>query len=315
MKYFNFSKSLAAITAGVLLFSSCDKVDEPAPLGDAGQTIVKIMEVDKRVVNIDLVSTSQVLNMVDIRRDIPNETELGKTMKVIVKDDPGAVSDYNAANGTTFIPIPAAQFTVDPSNPKVGTDYTITMNPGEFAKWLKFTIPNALTIDLNKSYAFGFTISTADAGGKVSNNAKTIVVEVGVKNDYDGLYQLKGYFFHPTNAALIGGFTVNDIELQTTGKYTNIMYWRAAGTFAHPITNGGALTYFLNQSPVYDFNPALPVLGLSNYYANIGVGGAVVYAFNPGYSQRYDVSTKTIYVSYGYSGRSFTDTIKYLGPR
>jgi Domain of unknown function (DUF1735) len=311
MKYFNFSKSLAAITAGVLLFSSCDKVETPAKLGDAGQTIVKIMEVDKRVVNIDLVNTSQVLNMVDIRRDIPNEAELNKTMKVIVKDDPGAVSDYNAANGTTFIPIPAAQFTIDPSNPKVGTDYTITMNPGQFAKWLKFTIPNALAIDLNKQYAFGFTISTADAGGKISNSAKTIVVEVGVKNDYDGLYNLKGFFFHPTNAALIGGYNVSDIELQTTGKFTNVMFWRGAGTFAHPITNGGVLTYFGTQSPVYDFNATTGAINsLVNYYA-----AGVVYSFNAGYNQRYDVSTKTIYVSYGYSGRSFTDTIKYLGPR
>jgi Domain of unknown function (DUF1735) len=314
MKYFNFSKSLAAITAGVLLFSSCDKVDEPAPLGDAGQTIVKLMNADKRTVNIDLVNTSQVLNMVDIRRNIPNEAELNKTMKIIVKDDPGAVSDYNAANGTTFIPIPAAQFTIDPSNPKVGTDYTITMNPGEFAKWLRFTIPNALAIDLNKQYAFGFTISTADAGGKVSNVDKTIVVEVGVKNDYDGLYNLKGFFFHPTNAALIGPYNVNDIELQTTGKFTNVMYWRAAGTLAHPITNNGALTYFGNQSPIFDFNPTSGALNsVTNAYAS--VAGAVVYAFNPGYNQRYDVSTKTIYVSYGYQSRSFTDTIKYLGPR
>jgi Domain of unknown function (DUF1735) len=314
MKYLKLSKTLAALSVSAFLFSSCDKVDEPEPLNGAGQTIVKIMDVDKRTVNIDLVSTPQVLNMVDIRRDIPNETELNKTMKVIVKDDPGAVSTYNAANGTNYLPIPVAQYAIDPGNPRVGTDYTITMNPGEFAKWLKFTIPNALAIDLNKQYAFGFTISTADAGGKISNNAKTIVVEVGVKNDYDGLYSLKGFFFHPTNAALIGGFSVNDIELQTTGKFTNVMYWRSAGTLAHPITNNGALTYFLNQSPIFDFNPTTGAINsITNAYA--AVPGSVVYAFNPGYNQRYDVSTKTIYCSYGYSGRSFTDTIKYLGPR
>jgi hypothetical protein len=72
-------------------------------------------------------------------------------------------------------------------------------------------------------------------------------------NAYDGLYRLRGSFTHPANPGGFDPILSNDIELRTTGQYTNVMYWRAADTFAHPITNNGALTYFGTQSPVYDF--------------------------------------------------------------
>jgi Domain of unknown function (DUF1735) len=319
MKYFNFSKSLAAITAGVLLLSSCDKVETPAKLGDAGQTIVKIMEADKRLINIELVSTSQVLNMVDIRRDIPNEAELNKTMKVIVKDDPGAVSDYNAANSTTFIPIPAAQYLIDAANPKVGTDYTVTMNPGEFAKWLKFSIPNALALDLNKTYAFGFSISTVDAGGKISNSAKTIVVEIGVKNQWDGVYRMKGKFYlHPTYGPL-AGFETDKIELHTAGATALNQFCTIWGEYCQPFTvdAAGTLNRFGALGPQYVLNPTTNAVAITNNAPGNTTG---LSALPAGVTNRYDPVTKTFYVSWGYlnaagAARYFSDTLTFIRAR
>jgi hypothetical protein len=130
-------------------------------------------------------------------------------------------------------------------------------------------------------------------------------------NAYDGLYRLRGSFTHPANPGGLDPILSNDIELQTTGQYTNVMYWRAAGTLAHPLNNGGVLTYFSNQAPVYDFNPATgAVNSVTNAYAF-----GVVYTLTTGYNHHYDAATKTIYAQYGYSGRIFTDTLIYLGPR
>jgi Domain of unknown function (DUF1735) len=319
MKYFSFSKSLAALTAGVLLFSSCEKADDPEPLGDAGQTVVKIMEADYRLVNIELVSTVQVLNMVDIRRDIPNESELNKTMKVIVKDDPGAVSDYNAANGKSLIPIPAAQYLIDPSNPKVGTDYTITMNPGEFAKWLKFSIPNALALDLNKSYAFGFSISSVDAGGKISNSAKKIVVEVGVKNQWDGVYRLKGKFYlHPTYAAF-AAYETDKIELHTAGATTLNQFCTIWGEYCQPFTvdAAGALNRFGGLAPQYVLNPVTNAVTVP---AAGGPGNTTPMVAAAGYTNTYDPVTKTFYIAHGYTNaagalRFWADTLTFIRPR
>jgi hypothetical protein len=319
MKFLQLAKSLTALSVGALIFSSCDKVEQAAPLNGAGQTIVKFMEVDHRLINIELVSTAQVLNMVDIRRDIPNESELNKTMKVIVKDDPGAVSNYNAANGTALVPIPAAQYLVDAGNPRIGTDYTVTMNPGDFAKWLKFSIPNALALDLNKTYAFGFSISSADAGGKVSNNAKTIVVEIGVKNQWDGVYQLKGKFnLHPTYAPF-PGYTTDKIELHTAGASTLNQFCTIWGEYCQPfpVDAAGTLNRFGGLAPQYVLNPAtnavtVPLAG--------GPGNTTGMVAAPGFTNSYDPVTKTFYIAHGYLNaagalRYWADTLKFIRPR
>jgi hypothetical protein len=130
-------------------------------------------------------------------------------------------------------------------------------------------------------------------------------------NAYDGLYRLRGSFTHPANPGGFDPILSNDIELRTTGQYTNAMYWRLADTFAHPVVQNGQQILFANQAAVYDFNPATnAVNAVTNYYP-----AGVVYSLIAGYNHRYDPVTKTIYAQYGYSGRIFTDTLTYIGPR
>ena len=208
-------------------------------MGDAGQTIVRLIDAGsetnisgKAIINLDLLTTPQSIKMVRVLREIANNTELNKSMTVIVNDDQAAVTAYNAAHATSFVPIPSANYSVDPANPRVGGNYTVTLAPGEFAKDIKFTLPNASTLDLNLTYAFGFTITTVDASGKISKDARTIIVEVGVKNKYDGIYSIVSGFVQRYTApgapvccdGLTGpvGPANPDLQLITTGANTNV---------------------------------------------------------------------------------------------
>ncbi|MFZ4058470.1 MAG: hypothetical protein ACOYKE_10035, partial [Ferruginibacter sp.] len=99
MTYTKTLRTIIAIMALSAFFAACKKAKTYEPLGDAGQTIVKAIAAEApygyRVINIDLVSTPQVLNMLDVRRDVSNNSELNKPMTVIVTNDPGAVADYD----------------------------------------------------------------------------------------------------------------------------------------------------------------------------------------------------------------------------
>jgi hypothetical protein len=312
MKFINLSRMLVAGAVSTLLFTSCEKAPNPEPIGDAGQTVVKFLQVSKKTNNIELINTPQVLNMVDVRRDVPNAAALNRTMKVTIEDNPGAVTDFNAANNTAFETIPSGLYTIDPENPKVGNKYTVTLNPGEFAKWLRFTIPNALALDLSKTYAFGFTISAVDADGKIAVDAKTIVVEVGVKNQWDGRYRLNGFFNHPSYT---GFYSTDKIELRTAGANVLDMFCTIWDEYSHPFLFNGGLNRFADVAPRYIVN-SNNTISLSNG----GPGNTLNFVPAVGANNRYDPTSKTFYIAHGYQNaagayRIWTDTLIYLGPR
>ena len=313
MNYTYSKTGLAVLTAATLLFGSCKRIETPAPIGDAGQTIVKIIDVDKKLINLDLLTTPQILRMIEVQRLVANSRELSGAMTVVVKDDPGAVADYNNANGTSFVPIPANLYNVDPSSPRIGTNYSLTFNAGEFAKEIKFVIPNALAIDLTQSYAFGFSLVSADGNGHVAKTEKKIVVEIGVKNKYDGIYNLHGYVTRETapgvlDPSLSGAFGPVEVSMASTSSNQNAMNF-------HPWANGSGSQFAPTVVPVYTVNT------VTNAVETSSSGGAFPggIANASGYSSRYDPAAKTFYVKYTWASaglpRVCTDTLNYLRSR
>src|SRR6185503_15126132 len=57
---------------------------------------------------------------------------------------------------------------------------------------------NSSLLDPNKAYGIGLTITSADAGYTVAENLKNLLVEVSVKNQYHGDYNVNGYVYHPS---------------------------------------------------------------------------------------------------------------------
>ena len=293
MKYYKIFKALPVLASLVILLNSCDKIATTEPIGDAGQTLVKVLDGGTtaapgyKLLNIELKSTPQVLDLVDIRRDVPNNGELNKVMNVIVKDDPGAVSAYD----TSLIPLPAGSYTLDPGNPLVGTDYKLAFAPGEFAKEIKLTLLNALALSLSSRYGLGFTLSSVDANGNIIGDQKTIVVEIGVKNKWDGIYSYTSGLVTrysapglPLGDALSGplGSANPDVTMATVGANTvevTGLTW-SGGTLGV----GGIAGLRLTVDPVTNLVTA----------ASSGNGTLTTWA---GHVNKYDPATKTFMVA------------------
>ncbi len=231
--------------------------------------------------------------------------------------DNSLVTAYNTANGTNYLALPANSYTL-PN----GLELDLPAgNSGEY--FLPFRLDkNAL--NLQNAYAIGIKIESVSEG-VINELEKSLIVAILVKNEYDGVYTVKGMFHHPSGANPPGVFET-EVELHTTGTTKAKMYWPLAGTYASPIIYGGDLSYFGSQVP--EFN----VAG-NNSVTVTNVGGSLVYAMgqgfdNAGYNHRYDPLTKTFYACWGYNlgpngeflgngsaSRIWADTLIYLGPR
>jgi hypothetical protein len=310
MKFINL-RFLSVFGLAALLLGSCEKVELAKPLGDRGQTIVKFMTspndngTNYNLVTINLATTPQTLGVVDIRRDAPNESELNKALTVTVKEDPNLITAFNIANTSNIVALPASSYTVDPSNPRTGSDYTVTFQPGEFAKPLKINIPNSAALDLTKRYGIGLSMLVAVAGadGKVSFENRSTVVEIGLKNKWDGIYKLSGSTLRDGDAAKTGSFAPIEMQLITISptavEYGDLQIW-ADGTGV------GIGTPVLTISEATTPNPVTVTSS----------GGATNI---PGPSNIYNPATKTFSLDFtwgaGITSRRATVTLEYLRPR
>jgi hypothetical protein len=321
-------KNILLICGLAISFIACKKAPPAQPLNGQGNTIVKFVlgdnppgvnpnglpdtangkEAGYALFNIELVSSPQVVEVVDIRRDVPNNEELNKPMHITIMNDPGAVNAYDSR----LTPLPDGSFTVDAATPLLGTEYQVDLKPGQFAQTIKIAVTNILAEDLTKNYAVGFTITSADANGKIANLQKTMVVELGLKNKWDGIYTLKGYILRnvpPLDEDATGWVGPKEISLATTGP-NSVRYVESHG-WANQATIGIAATV---SNPTYTFDA-------SNNITITSDGGAYPEGLGnlPGYSSRYDPDNKTIYAyatwSGGPSSRAMMDTLTYLRPR
>lgn len=348
MNRINIIKNLAVALVVGLSFTACDKVKEVDPIGDRGQTIVKIVDggnIDANFVTagpipgnrkdslslgsglvanaIDFVNKPTTLPAaVRIRRDVANNADLNKTMTVTVKDDTAAVTRHNAMTGSNLIKLPPSFYTVISPSPKVGGQggtYNIVFQPGEFAKEIRIVIPNATLLDPSSSYALAFTITAADAGGVVSY-AHTYLVRIGAKNNYDGIYELTFSNYHPSlNPGYAGDVT--EVHMVTTGANSVKLYWPLAGTFATPSLFNGGFSYFGAQEPEYTVDPTTFKVTVQNSFS----GATTFYTMNPGFNSYYDPASKTMFAKFGYSyvngtfasgvSREWTQAFRYIGPR
>ena len=323
MKYTKLSKQLGALCVAVLVFSACDKVKTTAPLGDAGNTFVTILQggTPTTIIKdpIDFVNKPVTLKkgVIDIRRELASNADLNKTMTIVIKDDTAAVRAANPA----YVNFPASFYTLTTSDnvAKVGGmggTWTFTMKPGEFAKQIYINIPNATVLNPSALYALAFTITTVDAGGKIAT-AKSILVEIGAKNAYDGAYTLKGRH----NRTPYDFPYLTTMHMVTTGASSVIFYWPDVSGPGHPIGTGpdpvADISWYGSAiAPEVTFDPA------TNYVTNVrNTGGATpidIYAGAGSGQGRFEPATKTMYVYWRYNAndlRGFMDTLTYIGSR
>jgi len=277
--------------------SSCDKVVTVTPTTTEGRTFMKILKGGDAnpapiVKNpIDFVPTPTKLLMVDLRRDAHTSDELNKPVNVTIKDDTAAVKLANPA----YLHLPTSWYSIQGDGVKSGGQggtYTFSFKPGEFAKQIYITIADPTLLNPSSLYALGFTITSADGG--VTIKEKSVVVEIGAKNPWDGVYAVTGPMSDAVNPALTqfvsltySAFTAAnagawELHLITTGATQCVMFDNTVWTdYFHPILSGTAVSGYGAFALVIDFNPANgTIAAVHNLYgeASRGGTGAPVYA-------------------------------------
>lgn len=314
-----FKKSTAAslVLLSVLLFGCVkDNGFFKTESGDPSRKqIVKIINGNLPIVTLarDVNPTIDTFMLVEIRREPSTQAELNSPLTVTVIKNSALISSYNTANSTNFVELPAAAYTM--LDPLVST---ITFQPGEFAKTFRIRLDKS-QISLSNQYALGFSIAEVGNGGQISAEMKNILVSVGVKNKYDGIYRLKGYHNRdPYNFPYD-----QEMHMITNGPSSVIFYWPAASSNGHPIGTGPDIVndvswYGAAISPVvvFDLNTNV-VTNVFNNPPNAtpitrfdGATGSNV--------SRYDPATKTIIVHWNYNNnpqRAFFDTLTYTKAR
>ncbi len=263
---------------------SCIK-KEVTPLNNEGSTLVKILgggspaELKKNP--IDFINQPQQLLVCDIRRDAHDNSSLNAVTTVVVKDDTAAVSAANPA----YLHFPAAWYSIQSETAKTGGSggtWTFEFKPGEFAKQIRITIPDATLLNPSALYGLGFTIATISGDGKISTS-RSVVVEIGAKNNWDGIYAVTGPmtdFAVPTiiqwNNPASGDPFVDahgggwEAHLVTTGATECVVYDNTIwGIPAHPILSGGANSGYSAAGIVINFDPATnTVTRVHNWYGD-----------------------------------------------
>lgn len=307
MKFSTIPVKTIFIAAMAVAVFSCKKPGI-SDITDEGQTLVKFKDSDFQLAALNLLTTPQTFE-VDLRRDIPNQAELNKSITVTAVLDPTIITSYNAAHGTSYVALAASDFNVDASTPRSGNTITVTFAPGEFVKPIKINVPNAASLNPSSRYALGFKIASAD-GAKIST-LNTILVEVGLKNKYDGIYSIvSGTVIRytapgvPANDALSGSVVGQpDLILTTTGpntvEITNLRW-----------ANGGGVGGIDNLRATVD--PATNLVTMQSLLLANLTNWA-------GHENKYDPATKTFYLAFRWNPttttREYELVIKYKGPR
>lgn len=265
-----------------------------------------------------ITGTQKVTGLVYV--NLESGTAAKSDVKVTLTNSTAAlVAAYNAANGTSIQALPTALYTVPLS---------LTIPSGGRNVQTDIAVTNTTGLDPNVSYAIGLTISAVDGGYTIAGNLKSLLIVFSVKNSYDGKYNLRGKFFHPTGSNPPANFTTT-VEMQTTGPNTVKIYWPLAGGFASPMIFGGSLAAFAGQEPEFTVNTTTNAVTVQNVAAGASTFYTMSLGFNnAGYNHRWNPATKTFYASWGYNlgaggayggtssaARMWEDTLVRTGPR
>jgi hypothetical protein len=250
-------------------------------------------------VSCDFSANAIEVDLTELRLDL--RSVINHPTKVRVIPNPVVVDNYNAANGTAYIAAPAAAFSLTPNE--------YVLKPAQRKAMIRAALrPSAF---LDRQYAVGLSIAEM-SDGEISPIAHDVIVFISIKNDYDGIYNLKGYSNIPATP-YIGNFTIDcseELEVATSG--VNSVYLAPA----QPVYDNGTFAYISNLLPDLVFDKATSKVTAVN--ARAGSLG-FIFPYDVSYNSRYDQATKTIYVKYGIvpvgSGRYIIDTLTYCRPR
>ena len=182
-------------------------------------------------------------------------------------------------------------------------------------------------MDLSKIYGLGFKIAEVSEG-EASGLSSSVLVGIGIKNKYDGVYELTlrldGWEAYGI-ASGVAGIYPNDIEIVTAGADAVSINYTTAGNPLQPGFTGGvgfitAATAFGATTPKYIFDLTTDkVISVVNTTPPDSRNRVLL--LDPATTTSgYNPATKTIYIEYimqqiGRPDQKIKTTYKYLRVR
>jgi hypothetical protein len=172
------------LAIGSMLVASC-AYDESENIMQGGQNLMRFLGVNDKFVLVAITPEPQELSLVTVKRDPISSAELDKTASISIVMDPLVLDAYNDEHDTDFTLMDPAAYTF------VGSTTSVDFAAGEDAKDIAINIEPA-ELDLSLSYALAFVIKNPSSSYELSSGYDTAVVQVIIKNQYDGDYTSVG---------------------------------------------------------------------------------------------------------------------------
>ena len=214
------------------------------------------------------------------------------------------VINMDSVTSLGFTPLPGGSFTT--------SSLQVVIPKGE-TKSEPISINFAKSSDLDPTivYGIGLVITAATEGIVPVTNSRSIVCAFNIKNKYDGVYRLRG--FHSRTSPNYSAPYDEEVEMRTSGPNSVAMWWGYWGDYGHPIAGGAGSYSGMTANFTFNSDDVLTAWDWSPYPTSFAT------TVDPTSNSRYDANTKTIYFRGWYNnnpvGRSFTDTLTYIGPR
>ncbi len=259
------------------------------------QNVVDLPVIGFKALAFDVTPVPQIVKIyVELGGPIPD-----KDVEVTLAYDQAGLDAYNLANTDTvgpnatgnithFVQLADSAYTL--------TSLKLTIKKGERLGYATLSIiPSKVDLSIQNALAF----KIADAGGiTIAENLKSVIYAIVVKNEWDGDYDVTGWFFHPSAGREIGTVkhlsTINGIRVEGgVGDLGATMQFDVVNNAVTNWSSGG----FTSSAFMTADNP-----GGADYSnpSNAGfVPGDATYNKTI-YNNTYDPATKTFYMHYGY---------------
>jgi hypothetical protein len=308
-------KLITLLTGTILFLSSClkDKGYQDLQDDNGAIPVVEIKEAtetDAVFLSLNVNPPQEDVALFEIRMSSRGASNAAHTIKLAL--DPAAVTAYDPD-------------LVTPTSAQVQLpSLDVTIPAGSLTAKILVKV-NKANLDLSNTYGLGFKI--VDGGGAViSENSKSIVIAIGVKNKYDGIYSLRIRTTGWTAYGICDGVTADypgDYLLITSGAGSvagsrggDNLLPAFAGTANVPGTLGGP-TAFGATTPVFNFDVTTDkLIDVVNSTPDDGRNRKL--RLNPAITtSRYDPATKKIYAAFimsqnGRPDQFFYDTLTYV---
>jgi Domain of unknown function (DUF1735) len=294
MKHITFKYALSLIAA-LLMVTSC--IEEPKNAVDGvGKSRFRVpIEENYSLTALD--AAAPTATIFTIYRDAISNADLNTTATMNYEISQALLDEYNIDHDLELVFLDPAIYTLQGA-----TGGSISFAAGEAQKEIGITV-DVTTIDFDTRYAVPISFSSA-SGPEISKVSEFAIIEIGVKNKYDGEYGVSitqsgwGAYGILENTEPLD--YPGNLALLTTGAttcgYANV--YRGDLLLAG-LATGPAATAFGATSPAFTFNETGKLIEFKNAIPDDGRGRTLMLNPNaPASHNQYDDATKSITVNF-----------------